>query len=152
MCIRIPLTSRDRCSQSVTRGPRRESRSRRAQHDEPGSSRPLPHEGRVIARRLRGQGLLRRAIERTIAFGRLQHPGQHRHVAHAAEGGDGLREHEGHGAVDDALVGERSEEHTSELQSRGHLVCRLLLEKKKKQQTRKESEKETKTSKEKKTK
>src|SRR5690625_6223592 len=28
----------------------------------------------------------------------------------------------------------RSEEHTSELQSRGHLVCRLLLEKKKKQQ------------------
>src|SRR5207253_3385168 len=26
----------------------------------------------------------------------------------------------------------RSEEHTSELQSRGHLVCRLLLEKKKK--------------------
>src|SRR3989442_8361135 len=28
---------------------------------------------------------------------------------------------------------ERSEEHTSELQSRPHLVCRLLLEKKKKQ-------------------
>src|SRR5690625_2027166 len=29
----------------------------------------------------------------------------------------------------------RSEEHTSELQSRGHLVCRLLLEKKKKKQS-----------------
>src|SRR5207244_10958560 len=29
----------------------------------------------------------------------------------------------------------RSEEHTSELQSPDHLVCRLLLEKKKKQQT-----------------
>src|SRR2546422_8052023 len=29
--------------------------------------------------------------------------------------------------------GRRSEEHTSELQSRLHLVCRLLLEKKKKQ-------------------
>src|SRR5690625_6301213 len=28
-------------------------------------------------------------------------------------------------------TGARSEEHTSELQSRGHLVCRLLLEKKK---------------------
>src|SRR5690625_2569602 len=27
------------------------------------------------------------------------------------------------------LDGSRSEEHTSELQSRGHLVCRLLLEK-----------------------
>src|SRR5690625_2505675 len=31
---------------------------------------------------------------------------------------------------------QRSEEHTSELQSRGHLVCRLLLEKKKTQQCR----------------
>src|SRR5207253_7659221 len=28
------------------------------------------------------------------------------------------------------MFGLRSEEHTSELQSRGHLVCRLLLEKK----------------------
>src|SRR5690625_7075372 len=28
------------------------------------------------------------------------------------------------------LVATRSEQHTSELQSRGHLVCRLLLEKK----------------------
>src|SRR2546422_2002677 len=35
-----------------------------------------------------------------------------------------------------AQVGERSEEHTSELQSRLHLVCRLLLEKKKKQARR----------------
>src|SRR5690625_7093302 len=32
----------------------------------------------------------------------------------------------------------RSEEHTSELQSRGHLVCRLLLEKKKKNIRRRE--------------
>src|SRR5437870_9508315 len=39
----------------------------------------------------------------------------------------------------------RSEEHTSELQSRGHLVCRLLLEKKKK----KKKKKITKTKKEK---
>src|SRR5207253_8063772 len=31
----------------------------------------------------------------------------------------------------DLHVFDRSEEHTSELQSRGHLVCRLLLEKKK---------------------
>src|SRR5207253_7286654 len=30
------------------------------------------------------------------------------------------------------MASRRSEEHTSELQSRGHLVCRLLLEKKKK--------------------
>src|SRR5207253_101094 len=33
--------------------------------------------------------------------------------------------------VDEAKKVGRSEEHTSELQSRGHLVCRLLLEKKK---------------------
>src|SRR5215208_3561923 len=40
----------------------------------------------------------------------------------------------------------RSEEHTSELQSRGHLVCRLLLEKKKKQKCRRLiSKKKTKT-------
>src|SRR2546422_1655706 len=38
-----------------------------------------------------------------------------------------LRDPDGNGV-------ERSEEHTSELQSRLHLVCRLLLEKKKKQQ------------------
>src|SRR3712207_6880540 len=34
------------------------------------------------------------------------------------------------------LDGERSEEHTSELQSRQYLVCRLLLEKKNKHQNR----------------
>src|SRR2546430_9172150 len=33
-----------------------------------------------------------------------------------------------------AGVGNRSEEHTSELQSQSNLVCRLLLEKKKKKQ------------------
>src|SRR2546430_10723281 len=31
------------------------------------------------------------------------------------------------------ILGQRSEEHTSELQSQSNLVCRLLLEKKKKQ-------------------
>src|SRR5690625_6111518 len=31
----------------------------------------------------------------------------------------------------ESMVNHRSEEHTSELQSRGHLVCRLLLEQKK---------------------
>src|SRR5439155_7876925 len=35
------------------------------------------------------------------------------------------------GIVSSAENRRRSEEHTSELQSRGHLVCRLLLEKKK---------------------
>src|SRR3712207_7492653 len=34
------------------------------------------------------------------------------------------------GDLTNSLIGERSEEHTSELQSRQYLVCRLLLEKK----------------------
>src|SRR3712207_7579565 len=51
-------------------------------------------------------------------------------VASLGSGGRGLSR-----AVDDAVVLEyRSEEHTSELQSRQYLVCRLLLEKKKKKE------------------
>src|SRR2546427_4914283 len=37
--------------------------------------------------------------------------------------------------IDDSATERRSEEHTSELQSQSNLVCRLLLEKKKKAQT-----------------
>src|SRR5438270_8510090 len=37
------------------------------------------------------------------------------------------------GVVEGRVVALRSEEHTSELQSQSNLVCRLLLEKKKKQ-------------------
>src|SRR5437660_5368635 len=42
-------------------------------------------------------------------------------------------------AREEESAGARSEEHTSELQSRGHLVCRLLLEKKKKKTHRHEA-------------
>src|SRR2546422_5127412 len=38
----------------------------------------------------------------------------------------------GRGGAEPGVIYGRSEEHTSELQSRLHLVCRLLLEKKKK--------------------
>src|SRR5690625_483370 len=45
---------------------------------------------------------------------------------------DFIKEKYGHkGKVGILATDGRSEEHTSELQSRGHLVCRLLLEKKK---------------------
>src|SRR5207253_10712191 len=57
-----------------------------------------------------------------------QHGSSERHGAGERDGAPG-------GAGGHALhqdVPGRSEEHTSELQSRGHLVCRLLLEKKKK--------------------
>src|SRR2546422_7454788 len=58
-------------------------------------------------------------------------------VAERPEGARTVRQDLGdHGLDGGAGVGrlarERSEEHTSELQSRLHLVCRLLLEKKKK--------------------
>src|SRR5439155_2698810 len=45
--------------------------------------------------------------------------------------GPDARERRGRGPGPSASTRDRSEEHTSELQSRGHLVCRLLLEKKK---------------------
>src|SRR5690625_6623480 len=48
----------------------------------------------------------------------------HRKAAEAGLLGVGFAEEVG------GQGGDRSEEHTSELQSRGHLVCRLLLEKK----------------------
>src|SRR5690606_42065321 len=52
------------------------------------------------------------------------------HVGAGVDGGNELVELvDGHAAVS----GRRSEEHTSELQSRENIVCRLLLEKKKKQ-------------------
>src|SRR5438445_7134255 len=53
-----------------------------------------------------------------------------RHLAQAAAAPDAARD-----AV--AVELDRSEEHTSELQSRQYLVCRLLLEKKKKHKNRK---------------
>src|SRR5690625_580412 len=43
-----------------------------------------------------------------------------------------INDEEAHSLAKEHNVTVRSEEHTSELQSRGHLVCRLLLEKKKK--------------------
>src|SRR2546430_11570686 len=50
---------------------------------------------------------------------------------------DGVRRHgQGHGGRLGLGAAHRSEEHTSELQSQSNLVCRLLLEKKKKKSTR----------------
>src|SRR5207244_10858150 len=45
------------------------------------------------------------------------------------------------GGPEGGVRGGRSEEHTSELQSPDHLVCRLLLEKKKQKTTKQESAK-----------
>src|SRR5688572_33387537 len=62
----------------------------------------------------------------TTLFRSLQaHPHRRRADAHRAAGARSLRQ----------PGRSRSEEHTSELQSQSNLVCRLLLEKKKKKRT-----------------
>src|SRR5690554_7638766 len=62
-------------------------------------------------------------------------PGAHQ-TPTAGEHGGALRRFPGPAAPGPPGCG-RSEEHTSELQSRPHLVCRLLLEKKKQKNTKK---------------
>src|SRR5207253_7664064 len=76
---------------------------------------------RFAARALRESRLARARLDdgrRTIIIG-------------AGEGGEQLLRQVLHDPRAGMNVVGRSEEHTSELQSRGHLVCRLLLEKKK---------------------
>src|SRR5688572_31700408 len=53
-------------------------------------------------------------------------------LAHSAVGGEASIDDAGEDGDVDVSAGQRSEEHTSELQSQSNLVCRLLLEKKKK--------------------
>src|SRR2546430_13758446 len=59
-------------------------------------------------------------------------------VAHELLGNNSIQEccAAGDSALDTMRLLQRSEEHTSELQSQSNLVCRLLLEKKKKKKTR----------------
>src|SRR5688572_32536547 len=59
-------------------------------------------------------------------------PGQGRDLAQGERCGEAERRPVG----DDLERARRSEEHTSELQSQSNLVCRLLLEKKKKRKSR----------------
>src|SRR5687768_17953831 len=70
-----------------------------------------------------------------LAFVLPQHVDARGDVAHHCEGAEvaagGILDALAAGLDHDAAA-RRSEEHTSELQSRLHLVCRLLLEKKKK--------------------
>src|SRR5207253_4040705 len=108
----------------------------------PGTPQPARHNSRV--------GILRRLVREggVVALGvaegleRRQHDAVGRGavkgtVAAVGERGTGRAE-QAHTMTRECVTGHaawdptsRSEEHTSELQSRGHLVCRLLLEKKK---------------------
>src|SRR5438270_10659157 len=78
-----------------------------------------------------GRGVLRHALRRGMGAGG-------RPVLSAASAG-----HQGRGGSRGRQRRGRSEEHTSELQSQSNLVCRLLLEKKKKILEVRESERMT---------
>src|SRR5690349_24017439 len=71
-----------------------------------------------------------------------QHQEGHCHEGLRQDGaGSGERKPDAEGGIQDlAQQAARSEEHTSELQSRRDLVCRLLLEKKKKKKNIKQKE------------
>src|SRR3712207_7065647 len=87
--------------------------------------------------------MIRRPPRSTLfPYTTLFRSGRARHVerspvpepAHPADGADAVRpgpDEGGHDRQRPAVEVPRSEEHTSELQSRQYLVCRLLLEKKK---------------------
>src|SRR2546422_7348225 len=88
--------------------------------------------------------MIRRPPRSTLfPYTTLFRSGAHDDLANVAAGALGLvldAARTGQAPVIGVLGGEppwtmRSEEHTSELQSRLHLVCRLLLEKKKKKKT-----------------
>src|SRR5690606_41651601 len=66
----------------------------------------------------------RKAVMRIIEYGARDAEDQNKLSLHAADIANLLRE-------SDYWAKQRSEEHTSELQSRENLVCRLLLEKNK---------------------
>src|SRR5690625_2757214 len=92
------------------------------------------HFPRRLARPLAGdwvhidsQGTLEKTVARTNSFGRGDGRGRFRAIAANIDRALIVIAPEPAPSAD--LL--RSEEHTSELQSRGHLVCRLLLEKKK---------------------
>src|SRR5690349_23573546 len=71
---------------------------------------------------------------RSVRLGRLLHP---RAIVERFDELVGIEGSQVLDAFADADEADRSEEHTSELQSRRDLVCRLLLEKKKKKKKRK---------------
>src|SRR5690625_893002 len=80
----------------------------------------------TIYRRGRGKTFVRRTDDTEGNLG----PAPHVSLAHSKDAAIAVVTKHPCGVDLEGIGRERSEEHTSELQSRGHLVCRLLLEKK----------------------
>src|SRR5690625_6965979 len=98
----------------------------------------MPRVGLQVPMDRKTEGLLEDRVEETrLPIGPEGDEGESRRLLIDIEVGTTpviVRDRIGTGQLD-IITGKttpRSEEHTSELQSRGHLVCRLLLEKKKK--------------------
>src|SRR6266508_6510020 len=107
----------ERDEQPLVLGPSFEQCAHGEPRDEPGGQ-----DGDERGPQLRGQRVERKVGElEQVAGAGADLLGAPRCPERRRSDGERCRQHE-----------ERSEEHTSELQSRGHLVCRLLLEKKKK--------------------
>src|SRR5439155_17447959 len=96
------------------------SEPRRAAPIAPGAVALLHHGARVVAL----PGVVRPMTREIGSLSGRGHPAQATNQGRTGEHYDGCRIHIA------PSLDRRSEEHTSELQSRGHLVCRLLLEKK----------------------
>src|SRR2546430_4702000 len=103
----------------------------------PGAGQPLHRAGARARQRAEAAGIfpsvmfageVRRGTSRSVAVRRLGELLRHRRLLRRGVDGSAIRG--GHLGRRGAL--DRSEEHTSELQSQSNLVCRLLLEKKKK--------------------
>src|SRR5690349_22904621 len=73
--------------------------------------------------------LFRSPDQAVSGVGHVEHPARRRAAGEDVAAGGEVG---GEQRAPRPVVGDRSEEHTSELQSRRDLVCRLLLEKKKK--------------------
>src|SRR2546425_4454791 len=78
------------------------------------------------------RSLLQRPVDGALPTGAVAHD---QDVADPRLDDDARRPHPGRASGRQVGLAERSEEHTSELQSLAYLVCRLLLEKKKKEVT-----------------
>src|SRR6266496_5690716 len=105
---------------------RHEGRVRAAPGPDPPGFEPVPHQGGVTRRFLAYSSPSRLPDPRHLAV--LARPG----FVRAAPALPGITRLRLPSAPPSRCDGIRSEEHTSELQSRRELVCRLLLEKKKK--------------------
>src|ERR1035438_2929056 len=86
----------------------------------------------VDASSFRGEGRFHRACDLGDEYGSERTVQMDNEVSRRQGEGAGIADRDTHGgSVRKASSDDRSEEHTSELQSLRHLVCRLLLEKKK---------------------